>query len=217
VVATTEDHFVFDDDWCRRIVEAHRATPCVAIGGAVENGSRERLVDWAAYLCEYGQFMRPFRPGAVTDLPGPNVSYKRAALLRACGDLLDRGAWEHRLYERLRSRGMALHADPAIVAHHAKRFGFGEFVAQRYHFGRSFAAGRVAGASRARRACFVAISPCLPGLFLWRYARAVLRRRRLVGTLVLAFPLLAVFAGAWSAGECVGYAFGDGGGSLRVK
>lgn len=217
IVATAEDHFVYDEQWGVRILAAHRARLHVAIGGAVENASRDRVVDWAAYIAEYGKFMLPLPPGPAADLPGPNVSYKRGPLEEACGDLLDRGVWENLLYDRLRARGLGLYADPAILAYHAKRFGFREFLAQRYHFGRSYAATRVAGSPAVTRAFRVTIALFLPPLFLWRYAVALGRKRRGIAPLVKASPLLAVFAVAWSVGEFLGYAFGDGGSSLRVK
>lgn len=218
IVATTEDHCVFDEEWYGRILAAHAATPHAAVGGAVENGSRERLIDWAAYICEYGKFMLPFPAGAATDLPGPNVSYKRVILEKACGDLLDqRRAWENVLHERLLSLGMELRVEPTIVVYHAKNFSFFDFLAQRYFFGRAFAAARVATAPRRRRLFFVAISLLLPPLFLWRYARYFVGKRRFIRELITASPLLALFAVAWSVGEFFGYAFGDGGASLRVK
>jgi len=217
IVVTTEDHCLFDKDWYERILQAHRTHPHPAIGGAVENGSRRRLIDWAAYICEYGKFMLPFPPGPGADLPGPNVSYKRHLLEQTCSDLLERGVWENILHERLRSAGMELWMDPSIVVHHAKRFGFWEFLTQRYYFGRSFAATRVAQASLATRAFFVVVAPILPPLFLWRYARFFVGKRRFVKELIETSPLLVLFAVAWSVGEFFGYAFGDGGSSLRVK
>lgn len=217
IVATTEDHCVPDADWCGRIVRAHRVNAHPAIGGAVENGSCARLVDWAAYICEYGKFMLPFAPGTATDLAGPNVSYKRDILEKTCGDLLDRGVWENVLHGRMLGRGMNLLLDPSIIVYHAKTFGFREFLAQRYFFGRSFAATRVAGGGFGKRAFFTAISLFLPPLFLWRYARHFIGKRRFITQLVKAAPLLVIFAVAWSVGEFCGYAFGDGGSSLRVK
>ncbi len=218
IVATTEDHCVFDEDWYGQILRAHESSPEPAIGGAVENGSRERLVDWAAYICEYGKFMLPFPAGSATDLPGPNVSYKREVLETVCGDLLDeRRAWETVLHGRLLSRGMELRLDPRIVVYHAKEFGFWDFLTQRYYFGRSFAATRVAAAPFGTRAFWVTISLLLPPLFLWRYARYFVGKRRFVREVVKTFPLLVLFAVAWSVGEFFGYAFGDGGASLRVK
>ncbi len=217
IVATVEDHYVFDPAWSRHVRRAHRASGAAAIGGAIENRSGNRSVDWAAFICEYARFMRPFSPGPASALPGPNVSYKRRLLEEACGDLLVRGAWDHVVQARLRSRGLALHRDPAIVAYHAKRFGLTEFLAQRYHFGRAYAAARVSGAPRAVQLAFAAAVPVLPALFLWRYAATLVGNRRAIGHLVRAAPLLVLFAGAWSAGEFCGYALGDGGSSLRVK
>ena len=34
-----------------------RESPALVIGGPDENGRREHLVDWAAYICEYGKSM----------------------------------------------------------------------------------------------------------------------------------------------------------------
>ena len=159
-----------------------------------------------------------FPAGSVTDLPGPNVSYKREVLETACGDLLDElRAWENVLHGRLLSRGMDLWIDPGIVVYHAKVFGFWDFLTQRYYFGRSFAATRVATAPLGTRAFWVAISLLLPPLFLWRYARYFIGKRRFVREVIKTSPLLVLFAVAWSVGEFFGYAFGDGGASLRVK
>ncbi len=217
IVATTEDHCVFKPDWYDKILQAHRAHPHPAIGGAIENGSRERLVDWAAYVCEYGKFMLPFPGGPGTDLPGPNVSYKRDVLEKTCSDLLDNGVWENVLHGRLLSAGMELRMDPSIVVYHAKNFGFWEFLAQRYYFGRSFAAVRMARAALSTRVFFVAISLFLPPLFLWRYAGFFFGKRRFIKEYFKTLPLQVIFAVAWSVGEFFGYAFGDGGSSLRVK
>ena len=217
IVVTTEDHCVFAEDWFDQILHAHEAHPHAAIGGAVENASRARLVDWAAYLCEYGSFMLPFAAGASAALPGPNVSYRRSVLEQAAGDLLARGVWENVIHDRLRARGEQLWLEPSIVVYHKKTFAFWEFLTQRYYFGRSYAATRVQEAPWSRRAFFVAVSLLLPPLFLWRYLRNVLVRRRFVRELLLAIPLLAIFAAAWSVGEFFGYAFGDGGASRRVK
>ena len=215
IVATTKDGCVLDAHWSRRVLAAHARYPDAAIGGAVEHDGGARLVDRAAHICEYGPFMRPFRPAPAPSVAAPNVSYKRALLEAACGDLLERGAWEHVLHARLRARGMTLRLEPSIVVYHTRRFGLVEFLLQRYWFGRSFAAARVATATTATRAFWTVVCPFLAPLFLWRYARSAVRRRRL-GELVAALPLLAGFALAWSAGELLGYALGDGGASRRV-
>lgn len=216
IVVTTEDHCVFDEHWYERIIQAHREHPDAAIGGAVENGSR-RLVDWAVYICEYGKFMLPFPAGPAADLAGPNVSYKREVLDQVCGDLLDRGVWENVLHERLLLKKQGLRLDPSIVVYHAKRFRVGDFLQQRYYFGRSYAAVRVERAPFSKRAFYTVVAPLLPPLFLVRYARYFFGKRRFIREFMQTVPLLVLFAAAWSVGEFFGYALGDGGASLRVK
>jgi glycosyltransferase involved in cell wall biosynthesis len=217
IIVTTKDHCVFDLSWYDRIIEAHGTMSHAAIGGAVENGSRDRLVDWAAYICEYGKFMLPFEAGPEVDLPGPNVSYRRDLLERNCGDLLDRQAWENVLHERMAEHKLSLWLTPALVVYHTKVFGFWEFLAQRYYFGRSFAAMRVATAPVRTRLFYSTIALLLPPLFLWRYARYFMGKHRFVWEFLQASPLLVIFACAWSVGEFLGYTLGDGGASLKVK
>jgi len=217
IVVTTEDHCIVDENWYERILEAHQTYSHPAIGGAIENGSRDRIVDWAAYICEYGKFMLPFQPSPENDLPGPNVSYKKDVLEKECGDLLDEGVWENVLNGRMVSSGHELLLDPSIVVYHAKKFGFWDFLTQRYYFGRSYAATRVAKAPLATKAFFIIISPFLTPLFLRRYAGYFFGKRRFIKEFFISLPLLVIFSLAWSAGEFFGYAFGDGGASLRVK
>lgn len=217
IVTTTGDHFVFDPDWCERIIEAHRSLPHAAIGGAVENGIRDRLMDRAAYVCEYGKFMLPFEARPEVDLPGPNVSYRRRVLEQACGDLLDQGLWERALHTRMAERGLQLWLMPSLVVYYTKTFEFWDFLAQRYYFGRSFAAMRVIAASGLTRLFYGTVALLLPSLYLWRYARCLLGRGRFLREFLIASPLLVIFACAWSVGEFLGYTLGDGGASLRVK
>jgi glycosyltransferase involved in cell wall biosynthesis len=217
IVVTTQDYCVFDPGWYDRIIEAHGATSHAAIGGAVENGSRDRLVDWAAYICEYGKFMLPFEARFEIDLPGPNVSYRRHLLEQACGDLLDQGAWERALHIRMAERGLGLWLMPSLVVYCAKIFEFRDFLSQRYYFGRSFAAMRAAAAPGRMRLVYSTIALLLPPLYLWRYARYVVGKRRFARELLKASPLLVIFAWAWSVGQFIGYMMGDGGASLRVK
>jgi len=217
IVVTTKDHCVFDPGWYDRIIEAHSTTSHAAIGGAIENGSRDRLVDWAVYFCEYSKFMLPFAAHLEIDLPGPNVSYRRDLLEQACGDLLDLGVWENLLHARMADRNLTLWLTPSLVVYHAKAFEFWDFLVQRYYFGRSFAATRIAAAPARTRLFYSIVAPFLPPLFLWRYARNVVGKRRFFREFLKVSPLLVIYACAWSFGEFLGYTRGDGGASLRVK
>ncbi len=216
VVATTEDHCVFPTDWAERIVNAHSVHPEAAIGGAVENGST-RLIDCAAYISEYGQFALPLDNGPTQNLAGPNVSYKREVLEQHCGDLLDTGMWENVLHDRLIERGEQLRLCSSIVVLHVKEFSVRDFLEQRYFFGRSYAATRMANAPLGRRLVYMFGSVLLPPLLLVRYWRTFSRKKRYMREYARSFGLLLLFACSWAFGECLGCGFGDGGASLRVR
>jgi glycosyltransferase involved in cell wall biosynthesis len=217
VVAVLGDYYEVDARWASAVLASHRRHPQAAIGGAVENASGDRLVDRAAYLCEYHRFMLPFAEHASTMLPGPNASYDRIVLARECSDLLDRGAWDHVLHERLAARGVRSWMDPSIVAFYTKRLTAADFLMQRYRFGRSYGAARIAAAPLARRLSFAAAAPAIVVLQLWRITSLLLANRRTRRWILPCWPLFALSAVAWSAGEAMGHAFGDGGASLEVR
>ncbi len=215
LIALTEDHCIPADDWFERIVEAHRA-PYIAIGGAIENASTERLVDWAVFLCEYSRHVGPLPKGVTDDIPGPNLIYKREAL-EHIQDLLAAGRWENFLNSRLRQRGFQLYCDPSIVVYHRKFFGVAEFLQQRFHYGRSFAGIRVHDRPLWVRGLFVVGSLGLPPLLIGRIAARLLRRRRHLAVFLKALPLLGLFTLSWTAGEFVGYLLGPGDSLVKVE
>ncbi len=71
VVAVTEDHCRVAPDWCERILEAHKRYPeAAAIGGAVENGARRKIIDWASFFI-------------VNDIPAPAAPRTRTQIRKA--------------------------------------------------------------------------------------------------------------------------------------
>lgn len=215
ILAMTEDHCIVDEHWIENIFRAHQS-PHLAIGGAVENDAVERLIDWAVFFCEYGRYMSPVVSGPATDLPGPNVSYKRAAL-DEFRDLLAPPTWETFWHSRLQSRGYILLSDPQIAVRHRKRFTLRGFLNERFYFARSFAAQRAANSTELRRAMFILGAPFLPPLLLWRIASQVLRKGRRQMELILCLPYIFLFTLSWAWGELIGYAFGPGDSMNRIN
>jgi len=213
-VALIEDHCVVREGWAARILAEHRAGRSV-VGGPIRNAATRRLRDWAAFLCEYSEHMEPIPEGPARALPGMNVSYDRRAL-EAMAELLRAGRWETWLHEHLRRSGFELWADPDLAIEHDKDFDFREFVAQRYHYARSYAGMRNAELGW-KRPLYALGSPLLVPLVYSRIARNVLRRRRHRGTLLAATPLVLAYLSVWAFGEAVGYAFGGGRSLLRVR
>ncbi len=214
IVAITEDHCVPAEDWLERILAAHQS-PHAAIGGAVENASTIRLIDWAVYLCEYHRHTSPAREGVTDDIPGMNVAYKREALAQL-QDLLEAERWESFLHARLRERGYTLYLDPKILVYHRKSFTLGGFLVERYHYARAFAGMRAADASLGYRLFHAVSSPALPALLLGRMASQLFRRGRHRALFLRALPLIAVFTLSWATGEGVGYLSGPGDSLVKV-
>lgn len=216
LVAVTEDHCVPRPDWCRRIIDVHRRTGWAAVGGGVENDSTSRAVDWAVFFCEYHQHMSPVPEGPNDFIPGMNVAYDMDRL-EPMREVFDEGLWENFLHDRLRAAGHVLGMDPSIVVGHRKHFTVPMFLSERFHYSRSFAGMRVAGAPVPTRIAWAAASLLLPGLLVLRLTRNVVRRRRHVGWYIRSFPLVVLFSVAWSVGELVGYVAGPGDSLLKVK
>jgi hypothetical protein len=212
-IAVIEDHVIVPPGWARAVLAARRAGDSV-IGGAVVNGATDRLIDRAAFLCEYNQMLPPLTPGPSPWLTGNNTVYAREVLSRHGSSAA--GRWEDRLHAVLRANGVPLVMHPEIVVTHKKHYSLGEYVSQRYLYARAFAADRVSTAGVARRLFIGAAAFLLPPILLARIVSRIWKSRTHRADLVPALPLLAVFVCAWAAGEVVGAWGGDGGALGRV-
>lgn len=208
LVAFIEDHCIVDEAWLRVIARTH-AEGHPVFGGVVENAAVERAVDWAAFFCEYSRFLAPLDRGETAEITGNNSVYARELLEQA---LADAGGelWESFLHARLRARGVPLFCEPELRVAHKKNFGFGYFVAQRYHYSRSFSAMRVRGWPAWRRFGYAAATTMLPALLLLRIGRDVIGKRSRRRELPRALPPLVAFLIVWAWGEAVGALAGAG-------
>ncbi len=215
IIVITEDHCIAPQNWLEEIRQAHESE-YTAIGGAVENGSVERIIDWAAFFCEYSFAMPPVPRGEVESIAGNNASYKRAALEQV-DDRVKKDYWEFFLHEEMRKSGVRFLSVPSIIVIHRKEFGFFNFLSQRFHYSRSFAAMRRARISNLIRAYYLLLSPLLPLLMLGRISHQVLSKRRFRREFALALPFLFVFMISYAAGEFVGYLLGSGDSLVKVE
>lgn len=213
-VAVIEDHVIVPAGWARALCDARRQTAAV-VGGSVDNAATERLVDWAAFLCEYSHCIPPMTAGPATWLTGNNVIYPREVLERYRA-VTEAGEWENHLHDALRRDGIALVCRPEICVGHKKHYTVREYLTQRFLYARSYAGARVRGASMAKRLSFAVASLGLPPLLLTRTVARLLRKKRYRTELVRALPLIALFVGSWSLGELVGYSRGPADSLARV-
>ena len=215
MVAFLEDHCNADPSWLHMIERAHREGR-QAVGGAVVNGSVERVVDWAAFLCEYARFAPPLPRGAAPEITGNNSAYDRALLERLSRELGGE-VWESFLHARMRELGVPLFCEPDLLVSHKKRFGFAYFLSQRYHYSRSFAGMRLAGARPWKRLAYACATALLPALLLARMIATLAPKRAYWRAFAIALPVILVFLTAWALGEAIGALLGPGDSLERVE
>jgi hypothetical protein len=207
-VAVIEDHVIVPAGWATALLGAQARGEDV-VGGSVDNAATERLVDWAAFLCEYSQLLPPLAEGPVEGLTGNNTVYRRG-LLERHRETTRAGRWENYLHDALRRDGVVLYQRPEIKVGHKKHYTVWEYLSQRYLYARSYAGARVAGAPVARRLLYGAAAFALPPVLFLRVVRTVWGKGRHRGELIRSLPLLALFVSSWGLGEVVGYWFGPG-------
>lgn len=214
-VAITEDCCIPAKNWCAEIIRAHRSGYDV-VGGAIENGSSDTSVNWAAYFCEYSERMMPVPDGNVVGLAGNNSSYRRNIFERVDKSVINE-YWEYFLYRELGRLDVKMRSVPTIVVHKKKEHRFIPFLRQRFHFSRSFAGMRSSHMPPYRRIFYAVSSPLLPFLMTGRIARQVIRKKRYGLQFLRALPLLSLFMLSYAGGEASGYLFGAGNSLEKVE
>jgi hypothetical protein len=213
-VAVIEDHVLVPPGWARSLLSRQDQGEDV-VGGAIENAATERLIDWAAFLCEYSHLLPPLPEGPVPTLPGNNTVYRRD-LLAKYQSVIAQGRWEDHLHRRMLKDGVRLYSRPEIRVAHKKHYRLGEYLSQRYLYSRSYAAMRLEGASTARRIAYGFAALALPPILFLRTVRTVWGKHSHRGELVKSLPLLLLFAASAGWGEVVGAWAGPGDALARV-
>lgn len=216
IVALTEDHCVVAPDWCARVLESHAAnSDAAAIGGAVENGATDSVLDWVHFLISNGPHMRPLPSGDTRTLTGQaNVSFKRSCLptqVPADGHV-------QMLFNRaLERQGLRLVMDDRLVVWHHQSLGLAGTCAIHYHNGRTIAGYRLPRLTISGRMARLASCPILPGFLVLRTVLTTIRKRRERTRLAAGVPILALLATCHAFGETVGYLTGAGSSPHRVR
>lgn len=216
IVAVIEDHCMVTPGWAAETLRRFDEMPGVGVvGGPVENGARDRLIDWAFFLAEYGACMPPLAEGQTEGVPGNNVAYLKAVL--PLNDPTWATLWESFLQNHLREKDIRIFLSPVMLVDHKKSFTLGEMLSQRFLYSRSFAAMRARTMAGPVRLGYAVASIALPPILLWRILRNVLSKRRNLREFVLGLPVICLFVTSWALGEIAGYLAGDGGSLARVE
>jgi GT2 family glycosyltransferase len=199
-----------DQNWVDQILRAHQSPP-LAIGGAIANGNPDSATGWAAYFCEFSQWMPGVPPKRMTDIAGANMSYKRKAFEEY--GLFIEGTYssDTEFHWRLGRNENCLQFVPSILVFHHNIDQFGRFLRHEFEHGRSFARVRVNSQdfSKFRRWIYITFSFLIP---LWLFFKIGLRN--LINRIYLfhflkVLPLLILGLIFWSLGELVGYLRGS--------
>lgn len=209
IVAFTEDHCRVCPDWCRKLLETHRKYPsAAAVGGGIENGSTDALIDWANYFVAHSPMMPPIRDGEARMISAQaGMALKRRVVPR---DIPPQGMIEMLFLGELRQRGETLIANNQIVVHHIQSQGFWNTFAAHFHNGRSIGGFRKRTIKSWHTPFRLAWCAVLPGVLLLRAIVAVMGKGRFRRELVLSFPLVTALACCHAAGEFVGHWVGAG-------
>ncbi len=208
IIAITDSSCVVAENWISEIFAAHQSDSPV-IGGAVEMSEGKKLVDWAAYFCEYGQFMKPFAAGAVEVLPGNNISFKRDVLEKH-SQFVENEFWKTYLCQQLQAEGIELISAPSMLVYYTKSFKFLPFLVRRFHHGRCFAGMRIKSKTVLKRFLYAVGTIFLPFVFFIRIITPVLQKRRFWRKFISALPISVLAIFLWSIGETFGYIAGTG-------
>lgn len=216
VVAMTEDHCRVHPGWCAAVIRAHRDYPhAAAIGGVVENGATERLIDWANFFVANGRFIPPVRSGEAEVISGQaNLSYKRRVVPREVPTL---GVMEFLYTRSLRDRGEVLVTDDRLVVEHVQSGGLADTSAMHFHNGRSIA-GFIAQGMRSPARLLRALGSLVNApVGLVRTLGSVLRKRGFARRALTSLHLIVWLIMCHASGELVGYLLGPGDSPQRLQ
>ena len=216
VIAFIEDHATVASGWAEAVREGFSRPDVLAVGGPVGQGAGSSLLDWGAYLFDYGRFAPP-RPGGVArELSGLNMAFRRS-FLAELDMLLRQGVFEGTLHAELARRNEPPIMAPAAIVHHNKRYSLRRAFVSVYYLGRGYAGRRVESASRVVRFARAASCFALPAVLVWRPLSAALRNGRDMGPVLGSLGYLSLLALSWSSGECIGYLLGKGDSDSRWR
>ncbi len=215
LVAVLEDHCLVKRDWAQQMVVAHKSDYHV-IGGSVENAACDGLVDWAAFFCEYSQFMKPIPQGIVEQIPGNNVSYKKW-IVEKFMDQYESGIWDMEFHDIIKRSGISLYSVPEITIYHKMSASLYWFVSQKFFFARAFAGTRFNHQLYFHRFIYGCGSLILPFFLALRIVLRVWNNREYRRIFFLSFPVMIILLLGWGIGESIGYFLGPGSSQAKVS
>lgn len=142
IVAFLEDHCYPRAGWAEAVIGAYRQR-CAAVGYAITNADPGALASRIVHLASYGEWESP-KGGAVSSLPGGNVSYRKDLLLDQGDALSSMLQADFNLHTWMLERGLTMVIEPRACVEHQS----GESILDAFRS--SFVYSRILAATRAK-------------------------------------------------------------------
>jgi glycosyltransferase involved in cell wall biosynthesis len=206
VVAFTDADCVTRSDYVDEVLRAHR-DPALAIGGTIANLEPANIVAWAAYLCEFSEWMPGSPRQTVGNIATANASYKKRAFDDYGRFLEGTYGSDTDFNWRLGRNGHRPLEVPSIVVFHRSIDALGKFLRHEFGHGKDCARMRIRsqGFSGLRRWLYAACFWLIPVKLWMVIAVRNLRNRSYLRHFVKAAPLVALGLMCWCLGELVAY------------
>ena len=199
-----ETHSFAHPNFAAELLDAFDGSCDVLVPG-IGNANPGSVLSWAAFLADYGAWLHVQSPAMIGPGPTWNSAYSRETL-NSVSDVLDEALGHGTIFsERIRAAHRRVRFVPSARLDHANVATTRDWVYERYLSGLLVATHRRRDWSMARRLIYVALSPLIPVVTLWRIRPAV--AAALQHRLLPRGALMALAAGAIvrTVGEVVGY------------
>jgi hypothetical protein len=207
IVFLGETHSFPHPEFAEILLDSHNGDWDFVVPG-LANANPASPWSWGSFLIDYGTWHETLPEAATAGGPTWNVAYRKSVLVEADG-LLE-VAMEHgdEMAEWLRHRGVKALFQPRAKLDHANVSQPKWWVEQRFLCGVLVASARRRRWSFRKRLLYVAASPLIPAVILYRLRHAIGQLRE-SGTLPRgAVAAVALGAVIRTAGEVVGYVSG---------
>lgn len=206
LVAFTDADCIAREDYVEALLEAHR-DPAPAIGGVIANHEPANAVSWAAYFCEFSEWMPGPASGPAENLATANASYQRWAFDQYGPFLEGTYGSDTDFNWRLLRNGHTLLWSPSIFVSHRSIGRLGSFLRHEFAHAQDCCRMRIRSQrfSRPRRWFYAACCPLIAVKLFLRIATRVFQRRTYRRPFLAVFPLVALGLAFWCTGELVAF------------
>ena len=206
IVAFIDADCTAEKNWVQEILKAHRSDS-PAIGGVIDMANQISYVGWAAYFCEFSQWMPGTPTGWMDDVAGANMSYKKELFDKYGFYVKGTYCSDTQFHWRLAEKGNLLRFMPSIIVSHCNIDRLDRFFKHEFFHGRCFARVRAQSKcfSKWKRYAYAVFSPLIAIKLFAKVGVNNFKNRVYFNQFLKSLPLLKLGIIGWSMGEAVGY------------